>query len=129
MSWRISFHIFGEYFSPPKMNFKFHDQNERGEIAISGKFKGEKYNYGNASYNVPKDTPRIQVFKYLADTFEPLLDELKSCGAESWFIEIGRFYNAQCNEELSASEILEIARLRCSLSYSAYRVSEGEEGF
>jgi hypothetical protein len=127
MSWRITFNIIGDNFSPKKMKFKFHEQNENDEIALKGRSKGEKYGYGSASYVVPKNVKRPQKFRHLADTFEPLLDELKNCGAENWYIEIGRLYHNQCNEEFDTKEILDIARLKCSLSYSAYSVSEEEE--
>jgi len=127
MAWRISFHAIGDDFSPAKMNFRFHEQNEKNEIHLIGIFKGEEYGYGSASYYVPEKIERLKKFKHLADTFEPLLDELKKCGAESWHIELERLYYAQCNEELDFNEIVEIQRLKCSFCYSAYSVSENEE--
>ena len=127
MSWKISFHIIGNTFSPKKVNFNFQEKNEPDEIAKTGKFKGKEYGYGSASYVVPKNIKRLQKFKHLANTFVPMIEELKMAGAESWYIDIGRLYHNQCNEELDTDEIIEIAKLKCSVSYSAYSVSEDEE--
>jgi hypothetical protein len=127
MSWRITFEIIGETFSPNRINLNFNDQNEPNEIAKSGKFKGTKYSYGSASYLVSDRISRRNKFKHLADTFEPLLAELKEAGADNWHITIDRMYSAQCNEELGSQEIIQIARLKCPVAYSAFQVSEEEE--
>ncbi|WP_291727764.1 hypothetical protein [Bernardetia sp.] len=127
MSWRVTFEIYGEDFKPNEVDFNFSEKNEPNDICRVGRLKGEPYKYGSASYQVPKYIDRDLLFKHLADTFEPMLDELKCAGAESWHIEIDRLYYAQCNEELSPDEITQIARLKCSVSYSAYAVSEEEE--
>ncbi len=127
MSWRITFEIYGEKFSPKKINLNFDSQNEPDDIAVTGRFRGERYSYGSASYRVPRNIEQLLKFKHLADTFEPMLEELINAGAESWNIDIGRIYYAQCNEELGADEIMQIARLKCSLSYSAYAVDTQEE--
>lgn len=127
MAWKIRFHIIGDNFSPKKINFNFDDENEVDEIKMSGKFKGRKYGYGSASYTVPKNIVRIEKFKHLADTFEPMLEDLKLAGAEDWHIEIVRLYFNQCNEELDRKEIFQISRLKCSFAYSAYSVTEDEE--
>jgi hypothetical protein len=127
MSWIISFHIIGDKFDPNKINVEFNNMNLSSDIAEYGKFKGKEYGYGSAVYVVPKDIPRLEKFKHLADLFEPIIDELTQYGAENWWIDIGRLYAHQCNEELDFEEIKQIARLKCSLSYSAYSVSEEEE--
>ena len=127
MSWKISFEIIGDNFDPSKINFNFTEQNQPTDIASSGKFKGKMYNYGSATYISPKNIPRFEKFKHIADTFEPLLNSLKTNGAESWHILIERLFFAQCNEELYPEEIKQIARLNCPVAYSAYSVSEQEE--
>lgn len=127
MSWKITFEIIGDTLSPRKLDIDFDYTNEPDDIDTSGNSKGSKYGYGSASYIVPHDFTRLNKFKHLADTFEPLLEELKSCGAENWYISIDRLYFIQCNEEFGAEEIAQIARLKCSLSYSTYSVSEEEE--
>ena len=127
MSWKISFHVIGDDYSPKKVNFKFHEENEPDEIAQIGRFKGRKYGYGSSLYTVPNEIERLNVFQHLADTFEPMIKELKMAGAESWHIHIVRLYFNQCNEELSKDELVQIARLNCPLTYSAYSVSEEEE--
>jgi hypothetical protein len=127
MSWIITFNIIGDMFDPNKINVDFNKKNLPSDIANSGRFKGEQYGYGSALYIVPKEIPRLKSFKHLADIFEPQIEELKKHGAENWWIEIGRFYTHQCNEELDYEEIKQISRLKCSLSYSAYSVSEEEE--
>ena len=127
MSWKISFEIIGDNFDPSKINFNFTEQNQTTDIASSGKFKGKMYNYGSATYISPKNIPRFEKFKHIADTFEPLLNSLKTNGAESWHILIERLFFTQCNEELYPEEIKQIARLNCPVAYSAYSVSEQEE--
>ncbi len=127
MSWIITFNIIGDTFDPNKINVVFNQRNLPNDIATSGRFKGEQYGYGSALYVVPREISRLKAFKHLADVFEPLMEELKKHGAENWWIEIGRFYTNQCNEELDHEEINQISRLKCSLSYSAYIVTEEEE--
>lgn len=127
MSWIITFNVIGDNFDPNKINIEFNQKNLPQDIAESGVFKGKEYGYGSAIYVVPKEITRLEKFKHLADKFEPLLNELKQNGAEDWWIEIGRLYTHQCNEELDYEEIKQIARLKCTLSYSAYSVSEEEE--
>lgn len=127
MSWKISFHIIGEHYSPKKLGFKFHEENEPDDIEPSGRFKGSKYGYGSSSYTVPDEIDRSKKFQHLADTFEPMIKELQKAGAESWHIDITRLYFIQCNEELGKDELRDIARLKCSLTYSAYSISEENE--
>lgn len=127
MSWIITFNIIGDNFNPNNLNVGFNQKNLPNEIAESGLNNGKEYGYGSAIYVVPKHLSRLDKFKHLADLFEPLLNELKQHGAENWWIEIGRLYSHQCNEELDYEEIKQIARLKCSLSYSAYSVSEEDE--
>lgn len=127
MSWKISFHVIGDNYSPKKVNFKFHEENEADEIAQIGRFKGKEYGYGSSSYTVPKEIERLNIFQHLADTFEPMIKELKMAGAESWHIDIARFYFNQCNEEFGKDELIQITRLNCPLTYSAYSVTEEEE--
>lgn len=127
MSWKITFNIIGDEFSPSKILMDFFEKNEPNDISNFGRFKGEKYNYGSATYLVKHEISRLEKFKHLADTFEPLLEELKKYGAENWYILIERLYFEQCNEELDFEEIQQISRLKCSVAYSAYNVSEEEE--
>jgi hypothetical protein len=127
MSWRISFHIIGDTFDPRKINVAFDEQNLATDIAKSGRLAGQVYGYGSAFYTVPKAIPRLQKFKHLADLFEPLLAQLQQQGADNWWIDIGRLYSQQCNEELGIEELMQITRLKCSLAYSAYAVTEAEE--
>lgn len=56
-----------------------------------------------------------------------MMDELRMAGAEMWHIEIVRLYFSQNNEDLDATEIAQMARLKCSVSYSSHLVSEEEE--
>lgn len=126
MSWHITFEIIGKHFDPTKINIAFNKMNLPTDIAQIGRFKGKEYGYGSASYVVPKEFSRVEMFNHLSDLFEPLLEELKKHGAEEWWIDIGRFYTHQCNEELAHDELIQISRLKCSLSYSAYLVPEEE---
>lgn len=127
MSWIITFNIIGDNFDPNKIDIDFSQKNQSDEISTSGPFKGKPYGYGSATFVVPKSIPRLEKFKFLADLIEPKLNELSENGAEKWWIEIGRLYSNQCNEELDFEEIKQIVRLKCPLSYSAYSVSEDDE--
>lgn len=127
MSWIITFNIIGDNFDPSKIDIDFNQMNQSNEISTSRPFKGKPFGYGSATFIVPKTIPRLEKFKYLADLFEHKLDELRENGAENWWIEIGRLYSNQCNEELDYKELNEIVRLKCSVSYSAYSVSEEDK--
>ncbi len=127
MSWIITFNIIGGKFDPNQIDVEFNQKNIADDINNFGPHKGKPYGYGSATYVVPKSIPRKEKFKFLADLFEPKLNELRENGAENWWIEIGRLYFLQCNEELDSKEINEIARLKCSISYSAYSVTEDEQ--
>ncbi len=124
----ITFEIYGENFSPKKLGFNFKSQNERGEIdsnKSSKQFKGKRMNYGSATYVVPKNIK--DKFEHLADLFEPMLPIMEKAGATEWHIYIGRLYYGQCNEELDFHDIQNIARLKCSVAYSAFEVKSEEE--
>lgn len=123
----ITFDIWGEFFSPKIVDFKFDDTNERGDIHTIQPFRGKVMNYGSATYVVPLAIIQINPFKHLADTFEPLLPILIKAGATQWNIYVGRIYFEQCNEEISFEDISHIARLKCSLAYSAFKKSYEEE--
>jgi hypothetical protein len=127
MSWIITFNIIGDNFDPSGIDINFNQKNKSYEIDTSGTFQGKPFGYGSATYVLPKSVPRLEKFKFLADLFEPKLNELKENGAENWWIEIGRLYAHQCNEELDVEELKEITRLKCSVTYSAYSVSEEDE--
>jgi hypothetical protein len=128
MSWKITFEIYGEFFSPDAVAFVFNEHNENGAIEPAVPLKSMSRNYGSASYIVPKNIARFERFKHLADTFVPLLDALKNAGATEWHTNISRIYYAQCNEQVDFEELCQIARLKCGFSYSAYSVeTEAEE--
>lgn len=124
MAWKITFNIIGDTFDASTVNIDFDEVNVSTDIAKIGKNRGEPYGYGSASYTVPDKISRLMKFKHLANLFEPKLEEIRLAGAESCWVEIGRLYHNQCNEELDIEELKQIARLECSLSYSAYSVSE-----
>jgi len=128
MARKITFEICGDTFSPNQFGFNFNEQNEPQELVAIGKENKIDCDFGTATYIVPKNIPRADQFKHLADLFEPLLPDLEKAGAEQWYICIHRLYDEQCNEELDFNDITQIARLKCSLSYSAHRVpSENKE--
>jgi len=127
MSWKISFHIIGDNISPKKVNFKFNEENEADEIAKKGRYRGSKFGYGSSTYIVPEEIKRKNKFEHLADIFVPMVNELKIAGAESWHIDIAKLYFNQSKEELGVDELMQITRLNCPLTYSAYSVSDQEE--
>ncbi len=128
MAWKITFEIIGDTFSPKQFEFNFNEQNEPHDRVSIGKDYQMVCDSGSATYIVPNAIPRADQFKHLADLFEPLLPDLEKAGAEEWYICITRSYYEQCNEQIDFNDILQIARLKCSLAYSAHRVpNENEE--
>jgi len=103
---------------PSRVPFKFTECRDAA-IGLTGN--------GDASYVVPASVPNCERIRHVVETFEPLLPALREAGATDWYISIGRFYCAQCNEAYSLEELQLIARLGCGFTYSAYSVSEDEE--
>jgi hypothetical protein len=126
-SHRVTFEIYGEYFSPQLISINFAESNKKGDIYQTGPLKGKTMNHGSASLVAPYDLSFHERFKYIADIFEPLLLELEQNGASQWWFTIDRIYFAQCNEELSYDEIKQMARLKCGFAYSAYSAKTEEE--
>lgn len=123
----ITFEVYGENFYPTKVNFEFSEIISPGDIQNKGRYKGQKSPYGSARYILPKEILEKNPFQYLAETFEPLLDELVLNGAEEWYIDIGRIYFSQCNEQLNYDELMDVVKLKCNINYSAYSVDTKEE--
>ena len=127
MPWDISFHIMGEQFRPSQMTFAFTEAQDPGEEGVLGRYRGTPIPYGWAIIRVPSNIPNQDRIEYLHAAVLPLLPELAQAGATDWTLDIGRYYSTQCNEELTADQLTLIAQLRCSLTYSAYQVTEVEE--
>jgi hypothetical protein len=125
--WRISMEIQGDYFRPSLLSIPFSDQHDTGAIGKFGKYRGLPTPYGAASYIVPHELLRPNLFKHLADVFEHRLDDLRKAGATSWHVSIARYYWAQCNEDYSAEDLEMLRKLKCGFTYSAYSITEEEE--
>lgn len=126
MSWSVAFHAWGEHFMPGRVAYTFTEAHDRGAIGIIGHDRGQPRPYGSATIEVPEDIPRGACIKYLVEQALPLLPSLVEAGATEWHVSIGRFYTAQCNEELTAQELALLVKLDCPLCYSAYDVREEE---
>ena len=127
MPWIVAFDIWGEDFHPSKVPFAFTRQQDPGAIGTRGRYKGQPEPYGSASYEVSPSVPNASRIRHIVETIEPLMSAIRAAGASRWYINIGRFYCEQCNEEYSLDELQMIARLGCGFIYSAYSVSEDEE--
>jgi hypothetical protein len=127
MPWHVAFHIQGDSFFPSKVPFAFTKQHDPNVIGNIGRYRGLPIPYGSASFEVPRSVTYRDRIKYLVHTIEPILPVIRETGATHWYICIGRFYHAQCNEEYSLEELQLMTRLECPLAYSAYEVSEEEE--
>ncbi len=121
MPWSVAFHAIGESFYPSQIDYAFSRSHDPG-LSPNG-----RQQVGSATIEVPASIPNEDRIKYLVNLVLPLMPSILQAGADEYYLNIGRFYSTQCNEELSAEEIAFIARLNCGLIYSAYQVSEEEE--
>lgn len=119
--------MWGEEFRPSRVPFQFTEQHDPGLIGTVGRYRGQPLPYGSASYIVPSSIPNTDHIRHTVQTIEPILASIRAAGATDWHISIGRYYQAQCNEEYSLEELQLIARLGCGFIYSAHSVTEDEE--
>ena len=125
---RYYIEIRGDNFYPSRVPFEFTEAwDPNTQLRSLGPRKGDVLPWGEAVYAVPSTAPVENRLKQLADIIYPLIPMLRLHGAESWVVWIVRYYNSQCNEEWSAADIAALARLECSVCYSAYEVSSSEE--
>lgn len=126
MAWEVSLHVYGERFQPSKVSFPFSYALDAGEVGIRGKFNGIPTPFGHATIRAPATSAAGRHISTVCEIGLNLMPELKAAGANEFQLWVLREYDAQCNEELTPDEIALIARLGCSLCYSAYQVQDGE---
>lgn len=126
MAWDVSLHVYGEKFKPSKVSFPFSYASDVGEVGIRGKFKGIPTPFGHATIHAPETNAYGRPISVVCEIGLNLLPELKAAGATEFVLWVLREYEVQCNEELKPDEIALIARLGCSLCYSAYQVEESD---
>lgn len=127
MPWIISFHAKGEFFRPSNVDFPFTESFDYGDVVDRGRHRNEPKPHGYAVIEVPTSIPNEKRLTYIATLVLSLLPRLKQAGMETGYVNIGRYYSTQCNEEYTAEEIALLAQLNCPLIYSAYAVSEDDE--
>lgn len=106
MSWSITFEIYGENFKPENLDNKIKDM-----LRIKS---------GYAQYLCDDDMNPESGINEIHDQFASFIPDLVNAGAETWIINIGRFYKDQCNEELSLESMKKMVNLQCGFTYSAY---------
>ena len=126
MPWDVSLHVYGETFRPSKVSFLFSQAIDVGALGIRGKFKGIPTPFGHAVIHAPKTSASGRSISAVCEIGLSLMPELKAAGADEFVLWVLREYEAQCNEELRPEEIALIAKLGCTLCYSAYQVEESE---
>ncbi len=121
------YHASGDFFKPSEVDFSFTQSFDYGDIVDHGHHRNEPKPYGYAIIEVPPSVPNEDRLIYIAKLVSSLLPKLKQAGMETGYVNIGRYYSTQCNEEYSTEEIALLAQLNCPLIYSAYLVSEDDE--
>lgn len=124
MSWDISLHVYGPTFKPSTVAYPFSHALDVGALGVRGKFKGVPTPFGHATIHAPKTSASDRLIVAVCEIGLRLMPELRAAGDNEFKLWVLREYEAQCNEELNPEEIALIARLGCSLCYSAYHLEE-----
>jgi hypothetical protein len=127
MPWIIDFFATGDNFKPSQVNYPFTRSIDAGTLELTGRNKNNPAPYGSIVIQVPKHIPNQERITYITTTAHAILPDIIHAGATEWEINVGRFYNTQCNEELSSEQLAQLASLNCPFLYSAYKVSKREE--
>jgi hypothetical protein len=127
MPWIVAFYALGDDFKPSQIDYPFTKSRDTGVIGTEGRYRNVPAPYGLIHIEVPRHIPNGERIAYIVKIAQELLPELIRAGATSWRIDIGRFYSAQCNEELTSEQLALLASLQCPFCYSAYKVSQREE--
>lgn len=122
MPWEIAFYASGEHFHPSQIAYDFSEAHDPGPRGPQGRHK-----YGLAIIEVSTSIPNEDRIRYLVNLVLPLMPDIVKAGATDCQLDIARYYSTQCHEELSAEELALIARLQCTLCYTAYQMSEEDE--
>jgi hypothetical protein len=107
MSWSVTFDIYGESFNPEKL-----------EVYVKEKLSIAKM--GFAQLVLSKDYTPDSGIKEIHKIILTDIPALTVAGAENWHVNIGRFYDKQCNEEFSLESMKRLVDLKCGFIYSAY---------
>src|SRR5579862_2761263 len=118
MSFTVSFHTRGERYRPSKIPFTFATQNDAGDVAKVGRYKGKPYPYGASEIRVPDNLQRDEKIPALVAMVMPVLPRMKEEGADSFYVSAGIFYDGQCNLEFTSRELALLASLECSFCLS-----------
>ena len=127
MPWIVAFHALGDDFKPSQIDYPFTKSRDTGVIETEGRYRNVPAPFGLIDIEVPPHIPNSERIAFIVKIAQELLPELIRAGATEWEINIGRFYSAQCNEDLISEELALLASLQSPLCYSAYKVSQREE--
>jgi hypothetical protein len=126
MKFLLSFHATGDCYKPSTIPFAFARQNDVGDIATIGRFRGQPAPYGSPEVEVSDNLPWAEKIPTLVATVLPLLPKMKEAGADDFYVSAGYFYGTQCNLEFSSKELALLASLDCPFCPSCYGGDEDE---
>lgn len=87
-----------------------------------GRFKGEPSVIGKGTLSVPNHIPYEDRFDWLLGVLRENINALYKMGAEPIHVDVGCFYEGQCNFELSPQELKAISELKIGINLSCYRI-------
>jgi hypothetical protein len=122
----IRCHIFGENFSPKKLEeltfIVLENRIELGDELTKGRFKGDPSQEGYGVLCPPEEYRNADDFGllWIAQKITKHLDDLLICGATEIKLIIGVFYEGQCNFVLEPRAIELIGELGIPVEISCY---------
>jgi hypothetical protein len=123
--------FWGETFSPrvasELTSLSFAEKNERGEIAVAGRYKGQALPYGSSTLLPPQQlTPNNAYFgiEWLAGVLARHQGAFESAGASQFVLRIDVYHDGQCNLEFTPSLIQKLAGSPAPVALSCYEDSE-----
>jgi hypothetical protein len=121
----------GDHFSPrlaeAKTGLTLVRKNEPGDIGTLGRHKGKPRPYGAASLEAPDDWTWDHKWDWLLMTLSTHIETLRQCGADDLVLDLGYFYDGQCNLEFSPLRLGQVAALGIPFAISCYEIGKGEE--
>jgi hypothetical protein len=121
MSWDVSLHVYGESFKPSAVDFHFSEAIDVGTLGVKGKFKNIPMPFGHATIHASESNASGRSILAVCEIGLSLMDTLKTAGTNEFVLWVLRDYESQCNEEFRPEEISLMAKVGCTLCYSAYQ--------
>ena len=125
-----TFLIRGDKFSPRKVllppGYCFERSNEPGEIGVSGRFKNIPIPFGAAQLSF--SGKENNWFEEQLGLFETILSSLRAAGGDDIRLLITIEYEGQCNWEISAAGVAQLAKLNVPLLLTCYELEPAAGG-